>query len=245
MLLMLTGAVGLLYYLIIASIVGEYTSAHIVWALLGAGFIIWALLYGILSKIMRNIPKLIKFSIIAVLIAELVLFLATESRIISHMWDQPAQSADYVIILGAKVNGIEPSIILRRRVESTRDYLRENHATKVIACGGMGMGETITEAEAIKRLLVAGGVGEDRVIMEQESTNTYENLLFADKVAQTKDKRVVIATSGFHLCRALYIARRLEYGDVSGIPSKTTPFMLPNYLLREFMAIMRDYLFRY
>jgi uncharacterized SAM-binding protein YcdF (DUF218 family) len=189
--------------------------------------------------------KMLKVIIMAILIAGLVLFLMIEARIISHMEDKPAQSADFVIILGAKVNGIEPSLVLHQRVISVLDYLRDNHNTKVIACGGMGKGEAIIEAEAIKRLLLERGVSEDRVTMEQNSTSTFENLLFADEVAQVKEKKVVIATSEFHLCRALDTARYLEYIDVSGITSKTRTLILPKYLCREFFAIMRNYLMGY
>src|SRR4051812_11327360 len=85
------------------------------------------------------------------------------------------KNADYLIVLGARVKGTTPSLAFASRINTAAEYLKKNKETLVIASGGMGPGEAISEAESIKRELVQQGISETRIILEDQSTDTYEN----------------------------------------------------------------------
>jgi uncharacterized SAM-binding protein YcdF (DUF218 family) len=160
--------------------------------------------------------------------------------VISHMSGNAEPDAAYVIILGARVNGNSPSITLRQRAAAAARYLKENPAAKVIATGGKGSGESITEAEALRRLLEAADIDKARIIIENKSTSTWENLGNSASFLDSPDKSIVLVSSDFHLFRAKGMAKKLGYANISTLASKSQVQILPNYLLREYLAIIHD-----
>ncbi|MED4228345.1 YdcF family protein [Neobacillus cucumis] len=154
------------------------------------------------------------------------------------------RNADYLIVLGARVNGVEPSLVLASRINAAAKYLKENKKTVVIASGGMGPGEDISEAEAIKKELVKQGINESRILLEDHSTNTYENIKFSKKLISPKSKSIVVVTSTFHLYRAISLAH-YQGLSVDGLPAKTPWLAVFKSYSREYLAITKFYLERY
>ena len=112
-------------------------------------------------------------------------------------------------MLGAAVYGENPSITLQHRLEGAARYLEANPRTKAVVSGGQGKGEDISEAECMRRYLVEHGIDPDRILLEDRSTSTKENLAFSKAVIETdggKVDRVVIVSSAYHLYRATKIA---------------------------------------
>jgi len=132
----------------------------------------------------------------------------------------PEPEAPYLIVLGAGLNGTEPSLALKWRLEAALDYLNEYPDTIAIVSGGQGRGEDITEAEAMKNWLVKNGIDSDRVWKEDKSTSTWENLTFSmDVIRENRDYsedgsggeiRAAIVTNEFHLYRAKTMAKKWE-----------------------------------
>ena len=113
------------------------------------------------------------------------------------------------------------------------DYLNENEGTKVVVSGGQGKGEEITEAKAMSDYLVKNGIKSDRIILEDRSKNTNENLKFSAELIGSKEKKTVIVSNDFHIYRAKCIAKKMGYTDVSGASAKTKPITIPNSFVRE------------
>ncbi len=88
-----------------------------------------------------------------------------------------SRSNDYAVILGAKVNGEIPSLSLQFRLDAALEYAIQYPHVYLILSGGQGPGEHISESEAMKRFLVKNGIQEERLLIEDLSTSTYENLL--------------------------------------------------------------------
>lgn len=154
------------------------------------------------------------------------------------------KNADYLIVLGARVKGTVPSLVLASRIKSAADYLKENKETIVIASGGKGPGEEIAEAESIKRELVKQGISESRIVMEDRSTDTYENIRFSKKLIPPHAKWGVVVTNNFHLYRAMSIAQ--DQGlNVQGLPAKTHWKAVVKSYTREYLAITKYYLKKY
>lgn len=165
-------------------------------------------------------------------------------KIIQYSNMKPQKNADYLIVLGARVKGTVPSLAFGSRINSAADYLKENSNTLVIASGGQGPGEDISEAESIKRELVKQGISETRIVLEAQSTDTYENINFSKRLIPQGAKRGLVVTNNFHLYRAVSIAR--DYGlKVQGLPAKTPWMAVVKSYSREYLAITKFYLKRY
>lgn len=157
-----------------------------------------------------------------------------------HMMTKgPKLAIPYVIVLGAKVNGTEVSESLRRRLDRAVLYLKRNPQTYVIVSGSRLGGEKITEAEAMKRYLMESGISEERILKEENSYTTQENLKFSKELLPYENIQVGIITSNYHLYRSLSYAKSLGYKDPVGIPASTHPVLFVNYMTREFFAILK------
>lgn len=162
-------------------------------------------------------------------------------KIQQHAKDKPAKGADYIIILGARVKGKVPSLALQARIEAAARYMRDNPSTIGIASGGRGPGEDISEAEAIKRELMRQGIDETRILMEDRSTSTYENIAFSKKLLPEGLHKGLVVTNTFHLFRAKMIAsdNGLKLG---GLPANTPAQAVVKSYAREYLALTKYYL---
>ncbi|WP_438825314.1 YdcF family protein [Bacillus sp. JJ1609] len=162
-------------------------------------------------------------------------------NIVHHGNMAAPKNADYIIVLGARVKGTVPSLALQERIDSAAEYLKENKNTIAIASGGKGPGEDISEAESIKKELVAHGIDESRIILEDQSTDTYENIGFSKKLIPEHAKSGVLVTNDFHIFRAKMIAVN-EGLDLGGLPAKTPIQALLKSYIREYLALTKYYL---
>lgn len=146
-----------------------------------------------------------------------------------------------VVLLGCRVDGEVPSEALQNRIDTAADYLLAHPSVPVVVSGGKGTDERISEAEAMRRGLVARGVAEDRILLEDRSTSTVENLTYSAQLlaANGLDASVVIVTEGYHLSRALSVADRVGL-DADGLAAPSPGWLLPTSWVREWVALTRD-----
>ena len=152
---------------------------------------------------------------------------------------------DYIIVLGAGVDGTKPSPIMESRLESALKLIDDHQEAKVILSGGQGSGEMVTEAEAMSSYLISHGVEEKRIIKEERSTSTFENLANSQEILNKifLDKKVegIIVTSDFHLFRAEFLAKRLGL-DVIGDSAPSLLWLRPQSYFREYFGVIKSYL---
>lgn len=147
---------------------------------------------------------------------------------------------DYLIILGAWTKNGKPGEELSMRIARAARYMKENDNVIAIATGGcFRKGQVKSEAQVIKDALVALGIDESRIIMEDKSRNTYENFYNCQKIIENSGNNgatVGILTNQFHLLRAKKIAEQCGFGDavMIGANSPKNPEML---YLRESVVI--------
>jgi uncharacterized SAM-binding protein YcdF (DUF218 family) len=182
------------------------------------------------------------FMVIGVLTLGVILYFGfLHSKIRDHSNIEVPLHADYIIILGARVKGEIPSLALQYRIDAAANYMKKNKETLAIASGGQGPGEDITEAEAIKRGLLKHGVDGNRIILEDKSTDTVENITFSKKLIPDHLETGLIVSNDFHLYRAKSIAK--DQGlSLQGIPAETPTIAIPKSYLREYLAITKYYL---
>ena len=128
---------------------------------------------------------------------------------------------------------------MKEGLDKAYEYLVENENTIVIVSGGKGDGEEISEGQAMFDYLVGKGIQADRIIIEQESTNTNENITYSSRYLE-KDKSVVIVTNGFHVYRGVSIAKKQGFEHVEGLGAKTDRILLINYYVREAFGVVKD-----
>ena len=144
-----------------------------------------------------------------------------------------------VIVLGCRVKGKRPTRMLRRRLDAAFELMINDPDCLCIVSGGQGSGEVISEACAMKDYLVEKGTPENRIIMEDKSTSTFENLKFSKEIIQERNlsENVTIVTDGFHEYRASLIAKKLGYHSLYSCPAYTEPRYVFTYWVREWLGL--------
>lgn len=158
----------------------------------------------------------------------------------------PTKQADTLIVLGCRLYGDIPSLLLRYRLDKALELYELGLANHIIVSGAMGPGETVTEAYAMKKYLMERGVDEEYVHMEDRSYSTYENLKYSKEIMDELSlTRAIVVSSDFHIFRSLVIARMLGItatGAPSGLPDIFG--MRTKYVLREVPAFYREVFLR-
>ena len=152
------------------------------------------------------------------------------------------EGADYVIILGAQWKTTGPSYALQKRLDKAIEYLNANPETKAIVSGGQSYNEPVSEAEGMKGYLADAGIDPERILAEDASTNTTQNLIYSGELLNKSEDSVVVVTNNFHMFRALAIAKKQGYLHVEGLSAGTFPLTVPNNLLREAFGIVKDFM---
>jgi uncharacterized SAM-binding protein YcdF (DUF218 family) len=90
--------------------------------------------------------------------------------------------------------------------------------------------------------LVAHDIDRERVIEEDRSETTVENIRFSRQLMEGERPSIVVATNDFHVFRAMRIAEKQGIENVSGLAGYSTPFYKVNNVLREDLGLTRDFL---
>lgn len=173
------------------------------------------------------------------------IFLAFLLYSIFRSWIPRRTTFDYVIIHGCGlIKGDQISKLLESRIQKGMEVYRRSMADcKLICSGGRGGDETMSEAEAMRQYLLDHGIPKEDIMMENSSESTIENLKNSQKMMEQRGGRMSVAlvTSNFHVLRAMIYARRLNL-KCSGFGSKVAFYYWPSAMIREFIALMKEYL---
>ena len=185
---LILGILGLLcalYFALLVSIGMDFS-----WIWLVGAVLFWGIAavhkYTVLHSIV--IAKGLKIAVITVFAIGLLVFVIAEGCIVSQMSAEPKEDLDYMIVLGAQVHGERPSRALKLRLEKAAQEWECCGKPTLLLSGGQGDGESITEAECMKRFLVEKGIPKDKMILEDESVSTMENLQFCARLSDCKKK---------------------------------------------------------
>ena len=217
-------------------------------ALRGYNYWAYALLFlAALIAANRLLPTVLWRVILVLTCIGLAYFCAVETPIIKNARTDKDAERPYLIVLGAAVYGDRPSLTLVRRLEGALDYLNAYPESVAIVSGGMGPGETVTEAEAMRDWLLDNGVDEGRILLEDRATSTRENLDFSFAIIRERgdepDGNVAIVSSAYHLYRAKSMAR-LQGVSAAGVAAPWGyPMVMLNYFIREAFGVTHLWVF--
>lgn len=202
------------------------------------GYLLWLL--AVLIFAFPRLSKTWRIVLAALLVLGAAVFAVFEAPVISNAKTDAAPQSDYLIVLGAGVNGSAPSLSMVNRLEAALDYLETYPDAVAIVSGGQGAGEDVTEASAMHDWLVAHGMPESRIVQEDQSTSTRENLENSFAIIRSRggdpSDGVAVVSSEYHLYRAKQMSRALGAKPLGVAAETTLPTMRANYFIREAFA---------
>lgn len=206
-----------------------FNIATIIGSMGGAVPLLLGLAWHKINIIPRNILTAVYFvGFLVLLLAMIFILLNGKTK---------AAKQEVIIVLGCSVKGDKPSLSLIKRVDTAFDYLSKNKNAVAVLSGGQGPDENISEALCMFNMLSEKGIDENRLITEDKSTTTDENIRFSKKLMNTSE--AAIATSEYHQLRAKIICKR--YGIKAYAKSSHTKLtILPTFLLREVLGIIKE-----
>lgn len=226
------------------------SKANLLSLLVGIGILLWLVL-GMVS--FKNVEINDVLSVIMLVVNTILLYLLLVfsnfilSSFIYGIY-RPLLRQDYIIVLGSGLmGGNRVTPLLAGRIDrALKVYRRQADKKKkppmLIMSGGKGGDEQIAEGEAMKRYALEQGIPEDRILVEDQSENTYENMLFSRQLIESREAdmkhlHILFSTSNYHVFRAGIYARKAEL-KAQGIGAKTKFYFWYNALLREYVAIL-------
>lgn len=255
----------LVYYGVIIVYSGVGTSLAVIWLILAAVLALMGVVAYFYPLFRQRIPVRMEVSAVTFFIAIFVVFVFVELAMGFHFFSLQKQSTDYVIVLGYQVQNGEISKTLEYRLDKAYEYAQVHPNTVFILSGGKTGGEEVSEAEAMYEYLKKRGVPEYQMIKEEQSSSTYENLVYSKMLIDEREKnrrgwirdlmsrsgylsppdeevtiRVGIVTSNYHVLRAKGIAKQVGIQNVSGIAAKSDPVLFLHLCVRECLAILKD-----
>lgn len=160
--------------------------------------------------------------------------------------DNAAYDEDAVIVLGAGLHGDTVTFPLKMRLDTALEYYRKNPGAVIVVSGGMGSGETVTEAYAMEKYLLKNGVNKESIIKEEAATSTSENIRFSKKLLDERlgeNYNTVIVTNGFHMYRSMLIAKAELSGDIAHMHAGLQWYNTIPCYLRESLAVIKTWIF--
>lgn len=207
--------------------------------------VLWTL--GASEKHSR-LAKILKRCYFVCLVIGLLCFIILQGLIISGARTDDVE-VDAIVVLGAGLINDRPSLILAYRLNAAIEFVQTRDDIPIIVTGGLGVGRTITEAEAMARFLIERGIDENRIWQEGASTNSHENINFAVEIMEEngmdiENIRVAIVSNEFHLYRARLIGERAGL-NVYGVAAETPGWHRKAiYFFRETFSLANELIFR-
>jgi uncharacterized SAM-binding protein YcdF (DUF218 family) len=153
-----------------------------------------------------------------------------------------ARPADVIVVLGAAQYDGRPSPVLRARVDHAVGLYQADVAPRLIMTGGVGVGDTVSEARVGLRYAVRSGVPEEHILLEEAGIRSIESLQAVALLMEEEGmETAVLVSDPFHMLRLRILSRRLGI-RMSSSPTRTSPISADReeewrFILRESLII--------
>ena len=185
--------------------------------------------------ILRAIGWLLRTVI--VLLSAVTLFFC--GKVIIGSMIHTAGEADYAIVLGLALENGKPAPDLLSRLDTAQNYLEMYPEARLILTGGNADENGRLEADVMHDILIEQGVPEDRMILEEQAQTTIENFRNIAGIVST-DEPVVMISSGYHMDRAVRIARENDFTHVMRLPAPSRFLSFGANMLSEVVLDLND-----
>ncbi|MBR3704908.1 MAG: YdcF family protein [Oscillospiraceae bacterium] len=212
--------------------------------LAGGVIVLWAMLDSQSGK--RKWALIAKRTLSVLLVLGVFLFAFLETEVIRWSKTDNESTVTGVIVLGAGVNGTVPSLSLRVRLDAALAYIADKPDIPIVVTGSQGPGEDISEARCMADWLIARGIDESRILVEDQADNTRENIAFSKEMlfenGYDTTAQFAVVSSDYHLCRA---AMHWNLPGMVPVAAKMPEqyqysLLTVNYYIREAFALAAD-----
>ncbi len=199
------------------------------------------------GKRSKRLAKRLLTVVLTLILIGVLAFFILLGIVLAGSHDEVSGEPSVMIVLGCQVRSDGPSILLQDRIDEAAAYLLDHPEVTVVASGGQGPDEPMSEAQAIRDALVAQGVEAERILLEEASHNTVQNLRYSKALLEEEhidtSDGVIVVSNGFHLARVRMLAARCGFGQVSTLaaPESHLPSRLAMYI-REPLALVKSFL---
>jgi uncharacterized SAM-binding protein YcdF (DUF218 family) len=180
-----------------------------------------------------------------------VLSVAAFWVVLARSGNQPAATAptpDAIVVLGSRAPQGRPSATLAARLDTALVQAQRFSQALVLVSGGVDLGEQRSEGQAMGDYLRAHGLPAERIVQEERSTSTEQNLRFSQPLLAARgvaaDAPLLIVSSDFHTLRAGWIARKAGYANATTVGAPTPLSVRYNAWLREYFAVISGFVLR-
>lgn len=149
-----------------------------------------------------------------------------------------ARPVDAIVVLGAAQYDGKPSPVLKARLDHAIELYEQGMAEHLIMTGGVGVGDTVSEAEVSRRYAVRNGIAEEKILIERSGLSSGESM---DAVVQIMEEnhlsRSLLVSDPFHMLRLRLIAARLGL-DARSSPTFESPIAMGS--TEEWRHVLRE-----
>lgn len=185
--------------------------------------------------------------ILCLLLVFLLIFSGCLGVVLYGSHSEMEDDAEIMVILGCQVYSWGPSILLQDRLDTALLYLEEHPEMTVVVTGGKGDDEHASEAQVMFDYLVTHGIPEEQILLEDQSRNTVENMIFTNLLLAEQGydvtEEILVVSNGFHLARTRMLFERIwgtdENLNTLAAPSSHWPSRMKMYV-REPLALIKS-----
>lgn len=185
--------------------------------------------------------KHIKRLLITVILIVATIFTIITCNILFHEFNAKPMKSDAMIVLGCEIKGKIPSLMLEERLKKALELYNANYANYIIVSGGKGSNEIVSEASVMSGWLIKNGISADKILQEDRSHTTYENLKYSKVIMEKKEfSTAIIVSNGFHIFRSLRLAEKLGI-NANGAPAPTVFYLSFYFHCREILSVVKNF----
>ncbi len=178
---------------------------------------------------------------LVLLVPAIVYTVALAAVLVTSQHDQ-RRPVDAIIVLGAAQYNGRPSPVLRARLDHAIGLYREGYAPLIVVTGGVGRGDTLSEAIVGRRYLVAREVPDESVIAQPVGRSTRTSMTAVGQWLHGRGlSRVLLVSDPFHMCRLRLEARRTALeaytSPTESSPISDNPVLELRYLFAEGLKV--------
>ena len=175
------------------------------------------------------------------LVAAIIYTVALVMVLVASQKDE-RREADAIVVLGAAQYNGRPSPVLRARLDHALGLYREGLAPLIVVTGGIGPGDTTSEALVGRRYLMAHEVPAESVVAQPQGRSTAASMTaVADWLGGRGAGRVLLVSDPFHMFRLRLEARRTGVeaytSPTESSPISDNPGLELRYLFREGLKV--------
>ena len=134
-----------------------------------------------------------------------------------------ARQVDAIVVLGAAQYDGRPSPVLKARLDHAIELFQRDLAPRLITTGGVGVGDTVSEAEVGRRYATRHGVAQEAILIETGGLSSEASMrAVAALMRQNGLSSALLVSDPFHMLRLRLLATQLDI-DAYSSPTRTSP----------------------